>query len=355
MIEARCGICHRCADANKKGSKGVAVQVKKKHVVIIAALLILIAAGFAVWSFTAVRLAEGYVYEEENRVLHAKVIPGKENVTVELQEAKVETIDDLPAVTDTTYIFTGSLEEGKLSLTTQQGQAVAAAVTPDELVFHGQWLEQYEPETKLVATQTTAYNEKLVALNQRVSERAEDIKKQRAEQKAKEAAELAKKVEQLTKLEADIAENVKYLSDLNVSEDQAIYEQHLADLQALSEEIAALGQDTGMSEVKSSMVASMSAVMDGIHVLDASIGQKAKSISNIIEIMQGDLNQAEVLWSQVKEQIADKENRTKKYNEVAQAGKEALGKAKQELAAANKILNGYKSKAEGYYRKATAN
>ncbi|MEJ8545646.1 hypothetical protein [Brevibacillus borstelensis] len=329
--------------------------MKKKQWIIIAVLLILLAAGFAVRSLTAIPLAEGYLYEDENRVLYAKVIPDKENVAVEIQEAKVETIEDLPAVTNATHMFTGTLKEGNLTLTTKEGQAVTATVTRDELVFHGPWMDAYEPETKLLGTPKTAYEEKLTALSKRVSERAEAIQKQRAEQKAKEAAELAKKVEQLTKLQADIAENVKYLSELHFSEDQAIYEQHLADMQALSEEITTVGQDEGAALVET-MVGSMNTLMDGVNVLHAKIDQKAKSITNIIEVMQGDLNQAQVLWSQVKERIEnkDKEYRSKAYDEVVKAGTEAIGKAKEELAVAKKMLNGYKSRAEGYHQKAQA-
>ncbi|USG64040.1 hypothetical protein NDK47_17990 [Brevibacillus ruminantium] len=332
--------------------------MKKKGFLILLILIVLVGAGIAVRSLTAVTYAAGYFYQDENRILYAKVLPGKEGITLEINEAQVETVDGLPQLKNNRYLYEGTVEGESLKLHAAEGQgeSLAASVNRERLVLQDTWREHYEANTELLAMQTEEYQTKLDALQKQVSEKAEAVQKEMAERKAQEKAEMNKKVEQFGKLESDIAENIKYISEYQISGDLAIFEQHLTDLASLSEELASMGPKSGLTQtdraIASSIANSMNALMDGVRTLQSQVEKKTTALSGIAETLQGDMNQAQVLWQQVSGEIANRSERQKAFEEAVQAGTEAIAEAKKSVAAAEQNLAGYKKKAEGYYQKA---
>ncbi|QQE73221.1 hypothetical protein KDJ56_15020 [Brevibacillus composti] len=334
------------------------MKEKKKWLWILVALAVCVGGGFAVRSLTAVTYAEGYLFAADDRLLHARVIPGKEEVAVELEEAKIESKDGLPAVIIEYHQYKGTVDGNSLLLQTKEGEKFAATVDQETLVFQQTWLEEYGPETRLLAVQAADYRQKMEELNRRARAEAEEIQKQIAEQKAQERAALDKQVKQFERLEADIREHIDYIADYQVAEEQAAYEQHLADLQALHQEITAMGPKAGLSATETalaeSLASSMNMLMDGVHTLDDKVGKKAKALAGIIDTLQDDMEQAQALWEQLKETHLDVGKRGEAFAETLKAGTAALAEARKNAAAADKMLKTYRKQAEDTYKQATA-
>lgn len=332
---------------------------KKTIVIALITLIILAAAGVAVFagfgSVTATLLAEAYVYEQDNLLLTAKVIPDQNHVKVELVETNVVTEDGIPAINSQTHVFNGSLDRENLSVTLELGQTVKGTVNENELVFLSPVMEGFKGQMKFQAITAADAKQKLDTLTARVTEEAEQKKKER-QAMAEAQAELAKKVERTTRIQADIEENAKFLADSHFSEESAAYKEQVAELQRLLDQIAAYAAQPGLQkteyDVMVEMAGSMKILLDGLAVIDGNVEPKKKNVADIMAIMEADLADVEKSWEEIKEDVPERAARLKAYNAAKQTGSQALAKAKKSVAAIEAQKLEAKKKAAQLYQRA---
>lgn len=322
---------------------------------LISALTLLILASLAyggIYYVGKVQLAEGYLYEDENRLLFAKVIPGEDNLQVELHEAKIDTSDKLPVIQNNSYSYSGMMDDGQLILQATGGKQITATVNQAELVFHDQTTEANVGGAKLLASPYTTYSQKLDAMKKRVSEQAAQIQKEEAE------AAFAQNVEKTGKYQSYIAENAKYLSEMDFQDESQSYEQSLAELQGLLDEISSMAQKPDLSKAELTtmeiMVGSMETVLSGLEDIDQKLALKKKSMNEVMATLQSDMDETKKLWDQIKDGIPDVNSRLQAYNESMKSGTQAIQQAKEKIAKAEKLHASNKKKSAALYQKAGA-
>ncbi|MFD2369962.1 hypothetical protein ACFSO0_08290 [Brevibacillus sp. GCM10020057] len=338
----------------------------KRFAFIVAALVVIAAAGFAISRlFGGVSYAEGYLYEEENRMIYAKVTPGEEQgqVKVDVTDTYVEEEDSVPVLKTASSVYTGSAEDGKLALTSAQqpGKPVAATVTADELVFLGPLQEGGQALPKLAASQDAAYQKQLAAMTARINELAEGKKKELAEKRAKEAArvEFAKKVEKTDRLVADLVENAQYLTDLQFADEASLYQEQVAELQGLLEEVRLYAGQPGLQQAEYAVmkehVSAMKVLVDGIKATDTSVKGKKQRMTDIMSVLETDLADVKATWEEIRNKGVPKpDERQKALDKALSTASEAIAQAKQRMAAIDKQQSSAGQKAAQMYSEANA-
>lgn len=332
---------------------------KQKIAVAVIALVVVAALGYAGFRlFGGVSYAEGYLYEDENRLLYATVAPSGDQVNVEVREARVETEDSIPVVKNNTLSFTGSIEGSELHLKAQSDQPLDAKVSGDELIFLGPLTAGEPGGMRLAASQTAAYKEKLDAMTARVNLHAEQKKKEVAEKKAKEEArvQFAKKVERTTKLIADLVENSKYLTDLDFTEEAASYNEQIVELQGLLDEMKNYAAQPGLKEMEFQVMqetaGSMKVLLDGLKVIDDNISSKQSRMNSIMEVLETDLVDTKTSWEEIKDAVPDAANRMKAYDEAVKTASQAVEQAKKRMVSIQKEQTDKKQQAAALYQTA---
>jgi len=320
---------------------------KNKLAIIVAALVVAVAAGFAISRlFGGISYAEGYLHEEANRMIYAKVTPDQElkRTKVEVTDTYVEEEDSVPVLQTATYVYTGSADGDKLTLTPAQqpGKPVAATVTADKLIFLSPLQEGGQAPPKLAASQAAVYQKQLAAMTTRINELAEAKKKEVAEKRAKEEARvaLAKKVEKTDRLVADLVENAKYLTDLQFADETSVYQNHVAEMQGLLEEVKLYAGQTGLQqteyEVMRENVSAMQVLADGMASLDAGIKDKKQRMSAIMGVLETDRADAKATWEEIKTGAPKSDARQKALDQAVDTASDASGQARQRIAAIDK-------------------
>lgn len=335
---------------------------KNKATIIIIALIVVAALGFAGYRyFSPVTFAEGYLYEDSSHLLYAKVTPDEKNVKVEISAAKVEKdTDDIPTLKSDTQEFIGTIDGGKLILKPQpdSGAELQATVSAEELVFQGPIADIQATETKLLASQAATYEKKLQDLTARVTQEAEQKKKEVAERRAKEQerVDFAKKVERTTKLAADLIETAQYLTEIQFSEETSFNQEQVTELQGLLDELGQYAKQPSIHktefEVMQGTASSMKVLVDGMNTMDATIQEKKKSMNDLIAVLETDITDIKSVWEEIKATVPDAQKREETVNQAIKTGTEAIQKAKQQLAAIEKEQAGLKQSANKLYQDA---
>ncbi|MGG1661788.1 hypothetical protein [Brevibacillus sp. NRS-1366] len=334
---------------------------KNKITIIVIALIVVVALGLGGYRFfSPLSLAEGYLYEDENRIVYAKVTQDQDNVNVEVMETKVETEDSIPVLKNSMIQFSGTIEGGKLNLKpqTEGGQEMNATVSADELVFLGPIATPDTNGTKLLASQMAVYQNKLQALTTRVNEEAEVKKKEVAERRAKEAArvEFAKKVERSTKLAADLIESAKYLNEIQFEDETRFNKEQVTELQGLLDEITLYATQPGLKkteyEVMQGTAGSMKVLLDGMNTMDATIQEKKKRMTDLIAVLEADIADSKAVWEEIKASVPDAQKREEAVNQAIKEATQAVEQAKQRRAAIEKEQASLKQSANKLYQNA---
>jgi len=334
---------------------------KNKITLMVIALIVVVALGYGGYRFfSPLTLAEGYLYEDEARIVYAKVTLDQNNVNVEVLETKVETEDSIPELKSSTLQFSGTIEGGNLNLKPQAegGQEVSATVSADELVFLGPIVPADPKETKLLASQMAVHQNKLQALTTRVNEEAEVKKKEVAERRAKEAerVQFAKKVEQSTKLAADLTESATYLNEIQFAEETSFSKEQVTELQGLLDELTLYSTQTGLKkteyEVMQGTAGSMKVLLDGMNTMDATIQEKKKRMTDLIAVLETDIADSKAVWEEIKDNVTDAQKREQTMNQSIKAATQAVEQAKQRLSAIEKEQAALKQSASKLYQDA---
>lgn len=335
------------------------MQGKNKISITLIILVVVAALGYgSIRFFGTVSLAEGYLHEYENRLVYAKVAPSGDEVSVEVVDTKVETEDSIPVIKSNTIAYAGSIDGSNLILKAQPDQSLNATVSKDELVFLGPLAAGDGGKTRLVASPAASYQEKLGALTARVNGEAEQKKKELAEKKAKEEArvQFAKQVERTTKLQADLVENGKYLTDLHFSDETTAYKEQLAELQLLLDEITVYAGQPDLKktefEVMEETAGSMKVLLDGMDVIDANTKAKKKSMTAIMAVLETDLADTKTSWEEIKGSVPNPDAQLKAHNDAIKAGSQAMAQAKERIASIEKEQTVDKKKAAQLYQNA---
>ncbi|NRS16550.1 hypothetical protein HP398_08905 [Brevibacillus sp. HB1.4B] len=334
---------------------------KNTSIMIVMALVIVALLGYAGYRFFGpVTLAEGYLYEDDTRMLYTSVTVNNEKVSVEMTDSIVETEDSIPVLKTESILLEGTLEGEKLTLKNPAtGQDIIGTVKGDELQFDGLLMEENKRSTSLVATNKSAYESKLATLTKRTNEEAEVKKKEVAEQRVKEAArvDFAKKVEQTGKLEADLIETAKYLDELQFTDEAQFSNDQIAELQRLLEEIRTYSTQPGLSkmefEVMQGTLGSMKVLVDGMNTMDGSIQDKNKNMQEMIAIMETDLKDIQTIWAEIKASVPDAEKREKAIHAAVKTATDSIAQAKQRQGSVDKSGQAkVKETAHGLYQQA---
>lgn len=309
---------------------------KNKSIMIVMALVIVALLGYAGYRFFGpVTLAEGYLYEDDTRILYTSVVMNNEKVSVEMTDSIVETEDSIPVLKTESLLLEGTMDGKQLTLKNPAtGQDIIGTVKGDELQFDGLFLEENKGLTSLVATKKSSYESKLATLTKRINEEAEVKKKEVAEQRAKEAArvDFAKKVEQTGKLEADLIETAKYLDELQFTDEAQFVGDQVAELQRLLDEIRTYSQQPGLSkmefEVMQGTLGSMKVLVDGMNTMDGSIQDKSKNMQEMIAIMETDMKDIQTIWAEIKASVPDAEKREKAIDTAIKTATDSIAQAR---------------------------
>lgn len=334
---------------------------KNKITMLVIALVVLAAAGFfGIRLFGGVSVAEGYLYEEENRMIYATVIPGQDQTKVEVIDTYVETDDGVPILKTETYAYTGGMDGEKLELKAQSGEAVNATVSAKELVFQSPLKEGGQAVPTLAASQSALYQKQLEAMTKRINELAEVKKKEVAEKRAKEEArvQFAKKVEKTDRLGADLVENAQYLNDLQFSDETAVYQSHAVELQGLLDEVKLYAGEPALQkteyELMKETVGSMKVLVDGMNAMDASISDKKKRMTDIMGVLETDVADIKATWEEIKASVPKPEERQKSFDTAVKTATDAMEQAKQRLSAIESEKAAAAQKAAKLYGEANA-
>ncbi|QRG69315.1 hypothetical protein [Brevibacillus choshinensis] len=334
---------------------------KNKITMLIIALVVLAAAGFiGSRLFGGVSVAEGYLYEEENRMIFATVTPGQDQTKVEVIDTYVETDDSVPVLKTDTYAYTGAIDGEKLALRTQSKETVTATVSAKELVFQSPLKEGGQAAPTLAASQKAIYQTQLAAMTKRINELAEVKKKEVAEKRAKEEArvQFAKKVEKTDRLGADLVENAQYLTDLQFSDEASVYQDHATELQGLLEEIKLYAGQPALQkteyELMKETVGAMKVLVDGVSAMDASISDKKKRMTDIMGVLETDVADAKATWEEIKASAPKSDERQKAFDAAVKAATDAMEQAKKRMSAIESEKAAAAQKAAKLYGEASA-
>lgn len=336
---------------------------KNKITLMVITLIVVVALGYGGYRFfSPLTLAEGYLYEDEARIVYAKVTVDQNNVNVEVLETRVETEDNIPALKSSTHPLSGTIEGGKLNLKPQPqaegSQEVSATVSSDELVFLGPIVPTDPNETRLQASQMAVYQNKLQALTTRVNEEAEVKKKEEAERRAKEQerVQFAKKAEQSTRLAADLTESATYLNEIEFAEETSFSKEQVTELQGLLDEVTLYSTQPDLKkteyEVMQGTAGSMKVLLDGMNAMDATIQEKKKRMTDLIAVLETDIADSKAVWEEIKGTVTDAQKREQAMNQSIKAATQAVEQAKQRLAAIEKEQAGLKQSANKLYQDA---
>ncbi|MBW5468264.1 hypothetical protein GPJ61_10385 [Brevibacillus formosus] len=334
---------------------------KNKSIMIVMALVIVALLGYAGYRFFGpVTLAEGYLYEDDTRMLYTSVTVNNEKVNVKITDSIVETEDSIPFLKTESILLEGTLDGGQLTLKNPAtGQDIIGTIKGDELQFDGLLMEESKGQTSLVATNKSAYESKLAILTKRINEEAEVKKKAAAEQQAKEKArvDFANKVKQTGKLEADLIETAKYLDELQFTDEAQFSNDQIAELQRLLEEIRTYSTQPGLSkmefEVMQGTLGSMKVLVDGMNTMDGSIQDKNKNMQEMIAIMETDMKDIQTIWAEIKARVPDAEKREKAINAAIKTATDSIAQAKQRQGLVDKSGQAkVKETANGLYQQA---
>lgn len=317
---------------------------KNKGIMIIIALVIIALLGYAGYRFFGpVTLAEGYLYEDDTRMLYTNIVVNNEKVSVEMTDSIVEEVDSIPVLKTESLMLEGTLEGEKLTLKNPAtGQDIIGTVKGNELQFEGLLLEENQGLTNLVATKKSAYESKLATWTKRINEEAEVKKKVVAEQRAKEEARVAfsQKVEQTGKLEADLIETAKYLDEIQFTDEMQFSNDQVAELQQLLDEIRTYSEQPGLSkmeyEVMQGTLGSMKVLVDGMNNMDGSVQDKHKSMGEMITIMETDIKDLQTIWADIKASVPDADKREKAINAAIKTATDSIAQAKQRQGSVDK-------------------
>lgn len=334
---------------------------RKNRVFIVIALIVLAAAGFAGSRLLGdVSVAEGYVHEEENRIIFAKVIPYADQTRVEVVDNFVETQDSIPVLKSETYNYTGTMDGEKLTLQSQSGGAMEATVSAGELVFQSPLQEGGQVPAKLLASTPVQYQKQLETMTNRINEQAEVKKKEVAEKQAKEKerVEFAKKVEKTDRLAADLVENAQYLTDLQFPDEAAVYQSHVSELQGLLDEIKLYAGQPALQmteyEVMKETAGAMKVLVDGMNSMNDSIQDKKKRMADITGVLETDLTDIKATWEEIKAKAPKPEVRQKAVDAAVKAAQEAIEQAKKRISSIEAERDTASQKAGKLYGEANA-
>ncbi|MCM3078146.1 MULTISPECIES: hypothetical protein [Brevibacillus] len=327
---------------------------KNKLVIILLALVIIAALGYIGFrALDSVDLAEGYLYEEENLLLYAKVT-NAEKIAVDVTEWKVESEQGIPVLRNKQEAYGGRIEDEKLVLQQDAEKTWSATFTKDELVFIDPVSDAVTAEARWKAATLATYEAKQKALEERIQQEAEKKKKEKALEE--ERVQLAKKLDQLKRLKADLLENTNYLNESQFSDETSVSQSHMEQMQGLLEEVKSYASSPSLHrvefEVMGATVESMSVLRDGVRILEENIDRKKKAMTNLIEILESDLADLEKTWEAVKEEVQDAENQLKELEAVKTATTQALAQAEERIVASEKELSAAEKKADELLRQA---
>ncbi|MDF2679488.1 MAG: hypothetical protein K0R47_678 [Brevibacillus sp.] len=307
--------------------------------VIALVVLVAVAGSFGSRLFGGVSVAEGYLYEEENRMIFAKVTPDREQTKVEVIDTYVETQDTVPVLKTETHTYTGSMNGDKLALKPQSGEPVNATVSAKELVFLSPLKDGGQAPPKLEASQSALYQKQLEAMTTRINELAEVKKKEVAEKRAKEEArvQFAQKVEKTGRLEADLVENAQYLTDLQFSDEASVYQDHVTELQGLLDEVKLYAGQPALQkteyELMKETVGAMKVLVDGMQSMDASVKDKKKRMTDIMSVLETDVADTKAIWEEIKGSVPNPDARQKSFDAAVKTATKAMEQAKQRMTA----------------------
>jgi vacuolar-type H+-ATPase subunit I/STV1 len=347
---------------NRKRMRGRHMQGKNKRLYLGIALLVVIVLGF--WSYRLlgpIALAEGYMYEDNSRMVYAKATAENDQVSVEVTLTKLLVEDTIPRLQTETSVWTGTMENNTLTLQEKTtSQKLQAKLRRDGLLFQGP-LAQGEPaEILLAASNKQVYDDKLAVWTKNVEQEAAQKKKEVEEQRAKEAArvEFAKKVERTERLTADMLESAQYLQEIQFAEELQFSKDQVVELQGLLDELTAYAKQPGLSKTDYDVMAgtlnNMKVLVDGINAMDGTIEQKKKRMQDIIAVLETDMKDAQAVWEEIKASVTDIEKREKALTEAVKAGSEAIAQANERINALGNEQAGVKASADKLYRQAAA-
>jgi len=338
------------------------MQGKNKRLYLGIALLAVIVLGF--WSYRLlgpIALAEGYMYEDNSRMVYAKATAENDQVSVEVTLTKLLVEDTIPRLQTETSVWTGTMENNTLTLQEKTtSQKLQAKLRRDGLLFQGP-LAQGEPaEILLAASNKQVYDDKLAVWTKNVEQEAAQKKKEVEEQRAKEAArvEFAKKVERTERLTADMLESAQYLQEIQFAEELQFSKDQVVELQGLLDELTAYAKQPGLSKTDYDVMAgtlnNMKVLVDGINAMDGTIEQKKKRMQDIIAVLETDMKDAQAVWEEIKASVTDIEKREKALTEAVKAGSDAIAQANERINALGNEQAGVKASADKLYRQAAA-
>jgi hypothetical protein len=347
---------------NRKRMRGRHMQGKNKRLYLGIALLVVIVLGF--WSYRLlgpIALAEGYMYEDNSRMVYAKATAENDQVSVEVTLTKLLVEDTIPRLQTETSVWTGTMENNTLTLQEKTtSQKLQAKLRRDGLLFQGP-LAQGEPaEILLAASNKQVYDDKLAVWTKNVEQEAAQKKKEVEEQRAKEAArvEFAKKVERTERLTADMLESAQYLQEIQFAEELQFSKDQVVELQGLLDELTAYAKQPGLSKTDYDVMAgtlnNMKVLVDGINAMDGTIEQKKKRMQDIIAVLETDMKDAQAVWEEIKASVTDIEKREKALTEAVKAGSDAIAQANERINALGNEQAGVKASADKLYRQAAA-
>jgi hypothetical protein len=347
---------------NRKRMRGRHMQGKNKRLYLGIALLAVIVLGF--WSYRLlgpIALAEGYMYEDNSRMVYAKATAENDQVSVEVTLTKLLVEDTIPRLQTETSVWTGTMENNTLTLQEKTtSQKLQAKLRRDGLLFQGPLAQDEPAEILLAASNKQAYDDKLAAWTKNVEQEAAQKKKEVEEQRAKEAArvEFAKKVERTERLTADMLESAQYLQEIQFAEELQFSKDQVVELQGLLDELTAYAKQPGLSKTDYDVMAgtlnNMKVLVDGINAMDGTIEQKKKRMQDIIAVLETDMKDAQAVWEEIKASVTDIEKREKALTEAVKAGSDAIAQANERINALGNEQAGVKASADKLYRQAAA-
>lgn len=324
---------------------------KRNLVILLIALAVVAGLGFAGFRlFGATDLAEGYLYEEENLLLYAKVTQAEE-IGVEITEWRVVTEKGIPVLKTREDAYKATVDEHQLTLRQDGEKTWSASVTKEELILHDPVTEGLAADTKWQASDPAGFEAKRKALEERVQQQAEQKKKEQAIEE--ERVRIAEAGDKFKRLKADLQENSEYLDATQFSDETSVAENQLAHMQSLLEEVRLYAEQTSMNrmefEVMQATVDSMKVIRDGTGTIQENIDRKKTGMVNLTEILEADVAELDKIWEQVISQLPDAKSQEEEYKQVKETVATAIAKAKERLAAGEQTVAKTKQEIEALY------
>lgn len=323
--------------------------------ILLLALVVVAGLGFAGLSvYGTTDLAEGYLYEEENLLLYAKVTKAEET-GVEITNWQVVTEKGIPVLKNRQDSYKATVDEHQLTLRQDVEKTWSAAFTKDELILHDPVVEGLAADSKWLASDPLAFEAKQKALVERVQQQAEQKKKEMAIEE--ERVRMAEAGDKFKRLEADLQENSEYLDATQFSDETAVAQNQLAHMQDLLQEVQAYAKQSSMNhmefEVMQATVESMKVIRDGASTILENIDKKKTGLVNLSEILESDVAELDKIWEQVISQTPDAKSKEGEYLSVKETVTTAIAQAKERLAAGEKATAKAKQEIEALYGNAT--